>query len=100
MVRNLLAPRLIQHAFRHGPRGFCMYLEIVVRLWFLHRGWRFPRARGTSAVPKAADMTRWTGPEITYDRLTSAPKYPRRGEDSEYAEQKILETLDRRAEGL
>ncbi len=38
---------------------------------------------------------RWPGDY--YDRLTLAPKYPQMGEGYAYAEQTILETLDRGA---
>jgi hypothetical protein len=63
MVRNLLAPRLVWHAFRHGPRGFCMYLKMVVRLWFLNRGWRFPRTPWHKCGPDGCgyDPLDWPG---------------------------------------
>jgi len=93
-MRNLLAPRLLWLAFRRGPRCFVMYLEIALRLWFIKRGWRFPRApwHRCGAGGCGYDPFDWPGEYL--DR----PQYPQIGEHYEYAKQAIAETLRRRAE--
>jgi hypothetical protein len=69
MMMHLFAPRLVWLAFRRGPSSFWRYLEIVLRLWFLQRRWRFPRAPWHRCGPKGCGYDPMAWPGDYYDRL-------------------------------